>query len=189
MSTNGLVWVNRSGAERALMLARPHAADPTDLLALERAVEAGRRRDEPKFRWVMVMRHGFRDAFRAIRRPDSGVRFPKYTERLLVELLGEAGDDGHVKLEPDQLAELAEIPRSAINTCLIDLEREPIAAITRVMRGRYVRGAQLTPKVREYPPPDPRAARRRRANGGNGNGHHNGADRGFQAGGGGRSAA
>lgn len=146
-----LVWINRRALARPVAIAKAAGADPAELLGAERALEAANAR--PGYRWTMLIRHGFRAAHREIR---AHARHKLYSARVFDELLALAGDDGIYLFEPDELAGELDVPRQQIYSVLVDLEREPIAVLTRIRKGRYLRGIQLTPKVKEYPAPRPR---------------------------------
>lgn len=147
MARPKLVYCNTSALQRTYDLALQSGADPADLLGVKRALEAQNRQ---RWRWTMLIKHGFREVHAQIR---AHARHKLYTTRLFDELLATSDDQGLRLFEADELAAELEIPRQAIYTALLDLEREPIAAVTRIMKGRHVRGIELTAKVIERPDP------------------------------------
>lgn len=151
----GLVWVNTSALERAIALAKEAGADPADLTGAERALAS---RSAPSWRFTMLIQKGFLEVKRAIRQH---ARFRAYTNDVFDQIIATADQDGLLLTEADQLAEACDVPRSAIYSVLLDLEREPIAAITRITKGRQLRGVQITGKVHHKPRPRPDVDRRR----------------------------
>lgn len=141
------VWINTIALGRTLEFARQGGANPDDLVGAERALAAGE--GGPNERFTMLMQHGFGDVWDLLwEHPD--IRHRAYTLRVFGHLLAKCDKHGLVVTEADELAARCKVPRAAIYTVLVDLER--IAkAITRHRKGRSLRAIQLTPKVKREP--------------------------------------
>lgn len=162
MPRSSIVWTNTHALARAVHYARQAGAPDGELQGAERALKAAEGRND--WRFTMLIQEGYWPAWLAI---EATARHVKYSQKLLAWILAHVEPvSGCVYFEPDELAAELGIPRNLFYSALLDLEAaEPgPEAITRLLKGRSLRGVELTARLhRKKQLPNPRRERRARA--------------------------
>lgn len=153
MARPSVVWINTTALSRALFLAeQAPEAHEGDLLGARRALQAA---EERQRRFAQMWQRGMEQVDDLIW---SEARHVRTTVRTFHWLCTQVDRHGRFAVTVKRIAERLGVPEQHVPSALIDLEREPIAALTRELDAGRVVGITLTSKV--FRAADPKPARR-----------------------------
>lgn len=151
MPRSSVVWCNTVALERTLAHARNSGAPPEELAGVERALEAAGAAERRRF--TMIIKGGLDRALDDI---EAHARRPGYATRVMLRAITRADDHGCLMIEADELARVARVPLDQLYGALLDLEDPRVAVLTRIMKGRQLRGVQFARRIWHQPKVSPR---------------------------------